>query len=182
MTMTQTSPLVLRPGRWLLDPNHSSVGFAVRHLGVSVIRGRFGRFDTSLVVGDTLDDATLVASVDLGSIDTGNRDRDAHVVASDLLDVERRPTMDFESLAIAGAGDTWRVDGRLTIGDITQPLALDVTFGGVETFVVDGTRHAGFEAVGELRRSEFEIAPGIPTAMLGDRIGIVLDVQLIEPS
>jgi polyisoprenoid-binding protein YceI len=182
MTMTQTAPFVLRPGRWLLDANHSSVGFAVRHLGVSMIRGRFGRFDAGLVVGDTIHDSSLVATVDLSSIDTGNRDRDAHVLAPELLDVERRQTMTFQSTAITGAGEQWRVHGDLTIGDVTGPLALDVTFGGVEAFF-DGTRHAGFEAVGAVRRSEFGIEfPGVGTNMLGDRVDIVLDIQLIEPS
>ena len=79
------------------------------------------------------------------------------------------------------AGDGWAIDGEVTIGDVTRPLRLDLDFGGVQDFA-DGTRHAGFEATGEIRRSDFGIAPGVPSAMLGDVVKFELDLQLIEPA
>jgi polyisoprenoid-binding protein YceI len=181
-----TTPLPLVAGRWALDTNHSSVGFAIRHLGVSKVRGRFQAFEVDVVVGDTLDDTTITASIDLASIDTGNVDRDAHVRSADLLDVERRPTLSYRSTHISGDGDTWTVDGEATIGGITNPLRLTVELGGIESFPGGGPRHAGFEATGELRRKDFGIdiamPPGVSGVMLGDAVKIDLDIQLLEPS
>jgi polyisoprenoid-binding protein YceI len=185
MSIAQTNQLTLRPGRWGLDLNHSSVGFSIRHLGVSRVRGRFARFDAEIIVGTTLAESMLAATVDLASVDTGNADRDAHLRSPDLFDVERRPTMTFLSHTITGDADAWRIAGDLTIGDITRPFALDVTYGGIQEFF-DGTRHAGFEAVGELRRKEFGIDPALPpgvsAAMLGDVVKVELDIELLEPT
>jgi len=182
-TTDVTLPLVA--GRWALDTNHSSVGFTIRHLGVSKVRGRFQRFDVDVVVGATLADTSVIATIDLASIDTGNADRDAHVLSADLLDVERRPTMTFRSTAVTEGGDGWRVDGDLTIGDVTRPLRLDVELGGVEEFP-GGPRHAGFEVTGELRRKEFGIdlamPPGVSAVALGDVVKLELDIQLLEPA
>jgi polyisoprenoid-binding protein YceI len=184
MTSTELV-LPLAPGRWALDTDHSSVSFWVRHLGVSKVRGRFHRFDVDVVVGATLADSSLTATVDVGSLDTGNTDRDAHVLTADILDVARRPTMDFRSTSITEGGAGWLVDGDLTIGGVTRPFRLDVELGGIEDFP-GGPRHAGFEARGELRRKEFGIdmalPPGVSAVALGDVIKIELDVQLLEPA
>lgn len=178
---TSTSTLPLVPGRWAIDPFHSSVGFAIRHLGVSKVRGRFGEVDAALVVGPTIEDTSVTATVAFASIDTGNADRDAHVLAPEFLDVERRPAMAFRSTAVRGAGTDWVLEGELTIGDVTRPLTLDVELGGVEDFF-DGTRHAGFEATGELRRKDFGLDFGAGGALLGDVVKIELDLQFVEPA
>ncbi len=185
MSITESTVLPLAPGRWVLDTNHSSVGFVIRHLGVSKVRGRFQEFDVDVVVGSTLADTSVQATIQMASIDTGNPDRDAHVRSADLLDVENRPTMAFRSTSILEAPNGWAVDGELTIGDVTLPQRLDLEFGGIEEFP-GGPRHAGFEATGELRRKDFGIdiamPPGISTVALGDVVKIELDVQLLEPS
>ena len=183
MSITQSVPLTLRRGVWQLDAAHSIVGFSIRHLGIAKVRGRFNRFDTELVVGESLEDSSLTAMVELASVDTGNTDRDDHVRSPDLLHVERRPTMTFRSTRINGVDEAWLVDGDLTIGEITRPFSLDVEFGGLESFF-DGTRHAGFEARGELRRTDFgiDLPGGIGGAMLGDVVRVELDVELIEPA
>ncbi|MFE7411881.1 YceI family protein [Streptomyces laurentii] len=171
--------LPLKAGRWAFDPLHSAVGFTIRHLGISKVRGRFNDLQAELVVGDTLETSSITATIGLASIDTGNADRDAHVRAADLLDVEKRPTMTFRSTRITGAGEDWTMDGDLTIGDVTRPVAFAVEFGGVVDVPVDGSRHAGFEATGEFRRSAFglDFAPGL----LGDVIKVSLEVQFVEP-
>ncbi|MEI5099931.1 YceI family protein [Streptomyces sp. PmtG] len=174
---TVTTPLPLPAGRWTIDPFHSAVNFTIRHLGISKVRGRFAEFDAELVVGETPETSSVTATIKLASIDTGNADRDAHVRASDLLDVERRPTMAFRSTRIQGAGEDWSMEGELTIGDVTRPVTLAVEFGGLGEF--GDTRHAGFEATGEIRRGEFGLtfAPG----MLGEVVKIQLDMQFLEP-
>lgn len=181
--MDTTTTLPLAPGRWALDPLHSRVGFAIRHLGVSKVRGHFADFDAELVVGPTPDDSAVNATIQVGSIDTGNRDRDAHVLQAELLDVDRRPTMAFRSTGISGEGSDWVLDGELTIGDVTAPISLEVELGGVETFAADGSRHAGFEARGEIRRKALGVTFGpMFEAGLGDLIKLELDLQFVEPS
>jgi polyisoprenoid-binding protein YceI len=183
-TTTGTQSLPLVPGRWAVDPYHSSVGFTVRHLGVSKVRGRFNSFDVDVVIGETLDDTSVNAIIDVASIDTGNADRDAHVLSPDIVDVTRRPTIEFRSTHIVDAGDHYEVVGDLTIGEITQSVTLAVELGGVETFP-GGPRHAGFEATAQLRRKDFDIdvalPPGVSSVALGDVIKIEIDLQLLEP-
>lgn len=181
--LVPTDDLPIAPGTWAVDPAHSSVGFAIRHLGVSKVRGRFSRFDAVLHVGDSLAASSIEATVELDSVDTGNVDRDAHLRSPDLLDVARRPTMTFRSGTISGEGTDWTLAGELTIGDVSGPIELDVEFGGIETFP-GGPRHAGFEARAELRRSDFGLEFALPpgtSKLLGDVVKIELDVQFVEP-
>ena len=182
MTTTTTSTLPLTAGRWTVDYAHTSAGFSVRHLGVSKVRGRFNSFSADVIVGSDLATSSLDASVALGSIDTGNHDRDASVQAPYLLDVAQRPTLTFRSTSISALDDegSYAITGDVTIGDVTRPLTLHAEFGGAQ-LAVDGTRHAGFEAVADLSRKEFGIGVDIPGAVVGDVVKIELDVQLIEP-
>ncbi|CAN5652710.1 YceI family protein [soil metagenome] len=177
---TRTTTLPLVPGKWAVDPNHSAVNFTIRHLGVSKVRGRFTHFDVDVTIGDTLETTSVTATIELASVDTGNADRDAHVLAPDRVDVTLRPTIVFHSTTVAADGDDWRVDGELTIGEATVPVSLAVELGGIQDFPV-GPRHAGFEATTQIRRQDFGLMPSIPAAALGDVIKVELDLQLLEP-
>jgi polyisoprenoid-binding protein YceI len=180
-TSTTTVTLPLTAGRWAVDPTHTSVGFTIRHLGVSKVRGRFRDFSVDVVVGIDLAGTRVEASVALDSIDTGNRDRDANVKVPEILDVAQRPTLTFRSTSISALDDdgTFAIDGDVTIGAVTRPITLHTTFGGAQPF--HGPLHAGFEAVAELHRKDFGIGVDIPAAALGDVVKIELDVQLVEP-
>ncbi|MET7276122.1 YceI family protein [Streptomyces flaveolus] len=177
---TATTPLPIAPGQWTLDPLHSTVNFTVRHLGIAKVRGHFNGVEAGLFVGETAGDVRVSATIDLASVDTGNADRDAHVRAADLLDVEKRPTMTYRSTRVSGEGEDWVMEGELTIGEVTRPVTLAVEFGGLVDVPTDGSRHAGFEATGEIRRSEFglDFAPGL----LGEVVKIQLDMQFVEPA
>jgi len=179
-----TSPIAhLRPGRWEIDLNHSRVGFAIRHLGVSKVRGVFRDVAADLEIGPSPETSSLSVTVALASIDTANADRDAHVRSAELLDAESRPTMSFRSTGALGTTERFTLTGDLTIGDVTRPVELDVEFGGVETFPADGSRHAGFEATGEISRKDFGLSQGLmATTMLGDKVKVELDVQFVEPA
>jgi len=181
MTSTTHPVLPLAEGTWSLDTNHASVTFAIRHLGVAKVRGRFDDVAAELVVGPHPGVTGVTASIAMASIDTGNADRDTHVRSAELLDVARRPTMTYRSTHVRASGSTWTVDGDLTIGEVTGPLTLNVELGGVEAFF-DGTRHAGFEATGEIRRKDFDLGFGPLGAMLGDVVKIELDLEFIEPT
>jgi polyisoprenoid-binding protein YceI len=177
---TTATALPLPAGRWELDANHFRVGFAIRHLGVSKVRGQFLDVSAELVVGPTLAESSLRAVVQLDSIDTGNAERDAHTRSSDLLDVAVRPTMAFRATGLEGSGDDLTLVGDLTIGEVTRPAAFQVEFGGVEAFPADGRLHAGFEATGEIRRKDFGLDGGLlATTMLGDVVKVEIDVQFV---
>ncbi|MFI6871996.1 YceI family protein [Streptomyces sp. NPDC050400] len=178
-TATSTAALPIAPGDWALDPLHSAVNFTIRHLGIAKVRGRFSEVEAALYVGETPADVRVTATISLASIDTGNADRDAHTRSADLLDVERRPTMVFRSTGVSGSDEDWSLVGELTIGDVTRPVTLDVEFGGVVDVPMDGSRHAGFEATGEIRRSDFGLDFG--GGMLGDVVKIQLDMEFVEP-
>lgn len=179
-TSTAVSAPPLAQGIWALDPAHTTIGFTIRHLGVSKVRGRFGDVTAELVVGPTLDESQVTATVALGSIDTANEMRDNHLRSAELFDVENRSTMSYRSTHVYGQGNDWTLDGELTIGDITRPLTLSVDFGGVQDFF-DGTRHVGFEATGEIRRKDFGLGFGPIGAALGEVVKIELDLQFVEP-
>src|SRR3954453_14039479 len=142
-TTSTTGSRPLAPDHWAVDTNHSSIGFTIRHLGVSKVRGRFTRFEADVVIGETLDTTTVNATIDVAWIDTANADRDAHMLSPDILDVAKRPTMVFRSTRIAGAGVEYQIDGHLAIGNITSPIVLAVEVGGIESIPGGGPRHAG---------------------------------------
>ena len=127
---------------------------------------------------------TVAATVDVASIDTANADRDAHVLSPDIIDVARRPTMAFRSTRVVGAGSEYQIEGDLTIGDVTRPIALAVEPGGIESFP-GSPRHAGFDATTEIRRKDFGIdiamPPGVSAVALGDVVKVMFDLQLLEP-
>lgn len=178
-TAPSITALPLSAGDWELDPLHSAVNFTIRHLGIAKVRGRFADFKAELYVGGTADDVRVSAEIALASLDTGNPDRDAHTRSADLLDVEKRPTMTFRSVRVSGEGEDWSLEGDLTIGDVTRPVTLAVELGGVVDSPVDQRRHAGFEATGEIRRSDFGLDFG--AGFLGDVVKVQLDLQFVEP-
>ncbi|MFE3058873.1 YceI family protein [Nocardia sp. NPDC059239] len=178
--MTTSEQTTLAPGSWTLDAAHSSVNFTVKHLGISKVRGRFNRFETGFVVNEA-GEAAIEATIYFDSFDTGNEMRDGHVRSADILDVANRPHLTFrvpEPVALSGE---FEVTGEATIGGITKPVTLEVEWGGVRVFPQDNKEHAGFTASGTIKRSEFDVAPGMPNAMLSDKIAIELDIQLVAP-
>src|ERR1700694_422505 len=99
-TQTAASAPALTQGRWTMDANHSAITFAIRHLGLSKVRGRFRAFDVALDIGPSTTDFELVANIDLASIDTSNPDRDTHLRSTDFFNVDQHPTMTFRSTRI----------------------------------------------------------------------------------
>src|ERR1700688_3185399 len=87
-------------GTWTSDPTHSEIGFSVRHMMVSKVRGKFTSFSGEIVTGESLLDSSVTATIDLSSIDTGNADRDKHIRAADFLQVDQYRTMSFRSASL----------------------------------------------------------------------------------
>lgn len=179
--MTDTTTLPLAPGTWTLDAAHTSVGFSIKRLGLAKVRGTFTDVGVELGVGETLEDCRLTASIDVASVDTGNEDRDAHLRSPDLIDVAVRPTIAYRSTSITGHGEDWTVEGELTIGDVTRPHTLEVSFGGVAVYPPDGRLHAAFETSTEVRRKDFALGFGALGAALGATVKVDIDIELVGP-
>lgn len=189
MTDTRTPSISdipgLVPGTWSIDPTHSDVSFSVRHMMVSKVRGTFRRFDAELVIAENLSDSSVNATIDVGSFDTGNADRDAHIRSADFLDLERYPTMTYRSTAVHPEGDRFVVDGELTLHGITRPVALQLEVGGVTTDPY-GNLRLGLSATTEINRRDFGIDVSMPLeaggVVVGDKVNITLDIAAIRPT
>ncbi|TDD86078.1 YceI family protein [Actinomadura rubrisoli] len=173
-------------GTWDIDPVHSGVGFTIRHLMVSKVRGRFGTFEGTIVTGEDVLGSSVTATIDLASIDTGNPQRDEHVRSADFLDVEKHPSMSYRSTGVRAERDGFVLDGELTLRGVTRqvPLRLEVEGFGPDPFRQDdpfkGAR-AGFTATGEISRLDFGVGDTgtIPGGNLGlsEKVQIVLEIQ-----
>ena len=132
--MSETSTLLSVPGyvagRWNVDATHSEVGFSVRHMMVSKVRGKFTKYEVEVVTGENPLESSVTASIDLNSIDTGQPDRDNHLRSADFFEVETYPTMTYRSTGIRQNGDDFILDGELTLKGVTKPVSLALELGG----------------------------------------------------
>lgn len=137
-----------------LDTSHSSVEFAVRHMGLATVRGRFTKFDVEAEVDETGAPTSIVAKIDAASIETGNDGRDAHLRGADFFDVEQFPTIVFESTTVERRGDEYAIEGDLTIKGISKPVTLKAD---VTDFVTDpwGNPRVAAEASGRINRTDW---------------------------
>ncbi len=144
-------------GSWTLDPVHTEIGFVVRHMMVSKVRGRFEKFTASITTAPNPLDSRAEVEVDLSSITTGNDQRDGHLRSSDFFDVETTPKMTFTSTGLRHDGGDYVLDGDLTIRGVTKPVSLSVEIGGFGPDSYGGTR-AGFSATTEINRNDFGVS------------------------
>ena len=166
-------------GTWDFDPAHTYVGFVVRHLVVTKVRGRFETVEGHIVTAENPLDSTVEVSVDLNSVNTNNETRDNHLRSADFFEVEAYPRMTFRSTGIRQDGADFVLDGELTIKDVTRPISLPFEFAGVTTDPWGGTR-LGVSAQGEINRRDFNINFGglqDGLAVVADKIELVLDVE-----
>lgn len=174
-------------GTWTIDPAHSHVGFAIRHLMISKVRGHFTRFEGHVVTSDDPLKSAVVAAVDMTSVDTSNATRDEHLRGADFFEVDKYPTMTYRSSGITTDGDSLFMVGELTLKDVTLPvlLKLDVNGFGVDPFAPNpaaGAR-AGFTATGEINRLDFGVTFNSPLpgggVALGEKVQITLDIEAV---
>lgn len=169
-------------GTWTIDPVHSEVGFLVRHMMVSKVRGKFTTFHGDVVTAENLLDSSVTATIDLSSIDTGNAQRDGHIRSADFFEVDAHPTMTYRSTGIRADGDDYLLDGELTLKGVTLPVSLHLQVGGFGPDPYGGVR-AGFTATGEIKRSDFGIDfnPVLETGgvVIGDKVSLVLEIEAV---
>jgi polyisoprenoid-binding protein YceI len=181
--MTSTDSMILGyvAGTWDIDPVHTEVGFSVRHLMVSKVRGRFTKFEGELVTGGSPLESSVTVSIDLNSIVTGDEDRDNHLRSADFLDVANYPFMTWRSTGVRREGSRYIVDGELSLHGVTRNVPLTVDLNGfIESPM--GTR-VGFSASGELSRRDFGIEFNMPLegggVVIGDKVALGLEVEAV---
>jgi polyisoprenoid-binding protein YceI len=181
MSATTTIPGYVA-GTWTIDPVHSEVGFSVRHMMVSKVRGKFTDFSGEIVTAENPTGSSVNAEIKLGSLDTGNTDRDAHVRSSDFFDAENHPTFTYRSTGITPKGDDFLVDGELTLKGVTKSVPLKLELNGFGPDAYGGTR-AGFTGTAEINRQDFGIsfnaAMETGGVVVGDKVTIHLEIEAI---
>lgn len=169
---------------WSIDPTHSQIGFAVRHLMISTVKGRFAGF-TGTVDLDPADltTASMQVTIDAASIDTRTADRDNHLRSADFFDVERFPALAYVSRGVERSGDEYRVIGDLTIRDVTREVPLTVSFEG-EAQDLWGSQRMAFTATGTLNRTAFGLTwnKALETGgvLVGEEVKLSIEVELVE--
>ena len=153
--MSATTLQSIPAGTYNVDPAHSNVGFEVRHMGIATVRGAFRKFQGS--IDATGEAPVLQGSVEVSSIDTGEAQRDGHLVSAEFFDAENHAKITFNSTAAeATDGDQIRLNGEITIKGITKPLELTgvVAEGGTDPW---GNERIGLEIEGVIDRREFDL-------------------------
>ncbi len=169
-------------GTWAIDPVHSEVSFVVRHMMVSKVRGRFDKFEGSIVTADDPLASSVTASVDLASINTGQEQRDAHIRSADFFEVEKYPTMTFTSTAIKGGEEGFILEGDLTLKGVTKAVAFNLEVSGFGPDAYGGTR-CGFSATTQINRMDYGVSfngpiPGVPGGVaVSEKVTINLEIE-----
>lgn len=169
-----------------LDPAHTTVEFVVRHLMITKVRGRFTSFEGHVEVSPSGELPTsLAARIDAASIDTREEQRDAHLRSADFFDVDKYPSLTFESTRIEGTPDGFTVHGRLTIRGVTRDVELAGTYEGRTNDPWGGVR-IGYSAHTTINRKDFGLAwnAALETGgvVVGDEVRIELNVEAVQQS
>ncbi len=171
---------------WKLDPTHSEVSFKVKHLVITTVTGYFRSFDGTVETADDLDfsKAKVAFSADTASIDTNQADRDGHLKSADFFDAGNHPAITFNSTSLEKkSDDEFVLNGDLTIRGVTQPVKLNVEFGGTVTDPY-GNFKAGFEVTGKISRKAFGLTWSAVTeagaVVVSDDVKIHANVQFVK--
>src|SRR6266568_5781458 len=185
MTMTQAGQIQIPgyvAGTWAIDPVHSEVGFSVRHMMVSKVRGKFTKFSGELVTASDVLDSSVTAEIDLASIETGAEQRDAHLRSPDFFDTENHPQMTYRSTGIRRDGGDFILDGELTLKGVTRSVPLTLEVNGFGPDAYGGTR-AGFSATAEINRQDFGVnwnaAMETGGVVVSDKVAIHLEIEAV---
>lgn len=165
---------------WSIDPTHSEIAFKVKHMMISTVTGYFDDFEATVETdGDNFNNADIEFSAKTASINTKNKDRDAHLRSDDFFNAEKFPELKFVSKSFDGE----KLIGDLTIRDVTKEVNLDVDFNGI---AVDpyGQTKAGFEVKGEVNRKDFNLTWNAVTEagsiVVSDKVKLEIDVQFVK--
>ena len=176
---------VLTQTKWGIDTTHTDVSFKVKHLVISTVTGFFKKFSGSVIAeSDDFDNAIVNFTIDVTSIDTNQTDRDGHLKSEDFFAAAQYPSITFANGTLKKIkGEAYQLSGDLTIRDITKPVALDVTFGGIVKDPYGNTK-AGFEITGKINRKEFGLSWNAITeaggVVVSEEVKLIINAQVVK--
>jgi polyisoprenoid-binding protein YceI len=168
--------------KWNFDTQHSSIGFKVRHMMVSKVRGRFTKWSGHLEIDEANPGASKIdVEIDMTSIDTQEPQRDAHLRTGDFFEVEKFPTITFKKTgAERVSGDKFKLTGDLTIRGVTKPITLEIEHNGRATHPQMGEK-IGYSAHGSLSRKEFGLVYNMALeaggVVISDNVDLELEIE-----
>lgn len=162
--------------KMIIDNAHSEIGFTVKHLMISKVKGNFQTFNVGIN-----ENGEIEVSINVSSISTGNTDRDNHLKSEDFFDAEQYPTITFKSKSFNSENGT--IVGELTIKDVTKEVILSSDYNGTSTDPWGNVKH-GFEITGSINRNEFGLTWNAPLetggVLVSDKVSLNIDVQMTE--
>ncbi len=170
--------------KWIIDPTHSEVAFKVKHLVISTVTGYFREFKGEAESdSDDFSNTSIAFSAAVDSIDTNQKDRDAHLKSADFFDAANHPELTFSKGKLEKKEGEWVVNGDLTIRGTTHPISLKADIGGIAQDPYGQTK-AGFELEGKLSRKAFGLTWSAVTeagsVIVGDEVKIFASIQLVK--
>lgn len=179
-------PVIASAATWTIDPDHSNVGFKVRHLMVSNVKGHFDKHTGTVEINDQdITKSRVEVTIDTSSINTNVQKRDDHLRSADFFDVAKFPTMTFVSKKVAKAGkDRLKVTGDLTLHGVTKQVVLDVDALSRESKDPWGAIRRGTTASTKINRKDFGLVwnKALETGgvAVGDEVLITLEIEMIK--
>src|SRR5690625_2419238 len=170
--------------KWNVDTVHSTVGFSVRHMMISNVKGTFNEFDGNIELDPTdLTDASIEFTIDASSVDTRMPDRDDHLRSADFFDVENHPNLTFKATEIKKTSeDNYDMTGDFTIRGTTKTVTFDITFVGMAKDPMSGDEAAGFTGSTKINRKDFGLTwnTALETGgfVVSDEVKINIEIQL----
>jgi polyisoprenoid-binding protein YceI len=182
--MSTPAATLIPTGTYAVDPSHSRVEFAVKHLGIATVKGHFGTFEGTFVADEDLAASKAYGTVEVASVNTSESQRDDHLRSADFFDAEHFPQIAFESTTIRPTGDQeFEIDGNLTIHGVTNSITLEVEVQGTEDDPW-GNQRVGLEVTGQLKRGDygmtFNQALGSGNMLVSDKVKLTLDISAVR--
>lgn len=167
---------------WSVDKAHSQLNFGITHLGIAEVGGAFRSFDSKITASkDDFSDASIELTAEVGSVNTGNDQRDNHLKTPDFFDAAKYPTLSFKSKSFTKVqGNKYKLAGDLTFHGVTKPVVLDVTLNGTTVNPMSKKAMAGFTITGIIKRSDFGVAASMPAAMLSDDVRLTANTEFAK--
>jgi polyisoprenoid-binding protein YceI len=167
--------------KWTVDAAHSEIGFSVKHMMISKVKGSFDSYEATVEANEeNLQDALIDFKIDVASINTNNADRDAHLRGADFFDAEQHPYITFKANNIVKKDDEYELTGDLTIKGVTRPTTFEVEYGGkgVNPW---GVEVVAFSGEGKVNRKDFGLTwnQALETGgvLVGEDIKISLELE-----
>lgn len=169
--------------KWVIDPSHSEIGFKVKHLMISNVKGAFTNYE-AIIDGEDIFSALVTVKIETASISTKNADRDTHLKSADFFDVENHESITFKSKTFTKVDDDeYKLTGALTIKGISKDVVLDVEYGGTNTDPW-GNEKLALEITGKINRKDWELnwnaALETGGVLVADEVRIVAEVQFTK--